>query len=99
MESVVSFVPPTDPHSSTSQVPDRSFLLDNRTILILIHPDTQTHCTYTYTPSSSHSPILLAHLPDRHSSLLLLGNLGCWRMGSGLSENGVICSWVDSFYK
>src|SRR5690625_285095 len=80
--SFCSFLP-TDPHSSISPKLDRSFLLNNHTTQGLIHPDTQTRCTYTYTPSSSHSLTLLAHLPDHRSSLLLLGNLECWRMGSG----------------
>src|SRR5690606_14712695 len=83
--------------SSIYQSLDHSFLLDNRTILILIHLDIQSRCTCIDTPFWSHSPILLVRLLDHHSNLLLLGNLEFWRMDSGPSENGVICSWVDSF--
>src|SRR5690554_4191193 len=86
-----------DPHSSTVQLQHHNSSLHNHTTQGLIHFDIRSRCTYTYTPFPSHSPRLQDRLPDRHSSLLLLGNLECWRMDSGLSENEVICSWVDSF--
>src|SRR5690554_4820563 len=72
-----------DLHSSIYQVPDHSFLPYNHTNQGLIHLDIRSRCTYTYTPFWSHSPILLDRLPDRRPSLLLLGNLGFWRMDSG----------------
>src|SRR5690554_1895444 len=91
--------PPMDPYSSTCPTLDHNSSIHSHTNPIRVHLVVLFRYIYTYTPSPSHSPILLDRLLDRHSNLLLLGNLGCWRMGSGLSENGVICSWVDSFYK
>src|SRR5690554_5310202 len=96
--SFCSFLP-VGRYSSIYQVQDHNSSLNNHTILILIHLDIRSRCTHIGTPFWLHSLTLLVRLPDRHSSLLLLGNLGFWRMGSGLSENGVICSWVESFLK
>src|SRR5690554_4860617 len=90
---------PMDLCSSIYQVPDHIFLLNNHTNSVLIHLDIRSRCTYIGTPFWLHSLTLLDRLPDRRPSLLLLGNLGFLKMGSGLFENGVICSWVNSFYK
>src|SRR5690606_27955378 len=72
-----------DQCSSTSLMPGRNFSIHSHTNQAPTHPATPSRCTYTYTPSSSHSLTLLSRLPDHHSSLLLLGNLEFWRMDSG----------------